>query len=131
MLKLAENENGIALTANDLDCDPMLFNVLNGTIDLQSGTLRDPRREDLITKIAPVNLSFSAECPRWDRFLLEVMGGGTGFECRVCMIEGTSGNYPIEALIGDFTENPTTLHTLHGTEIAASRFLTRSAVPQD
>lgn len=77
MLKLAENEPGISLTAKNLDVDPMLLNVLNGTIDLRSGTLRDPCREDLITKITPVSLNFSAKCDRWDRFLLEVMGGET------------------------------------------------------
>ena len=77
MLKLAENEAGIPVTANDLDTDAMLFNALNGTIDLRSGAVRDHRRGDLITKIAPVSLDFAADCPRWKQFLLEVMGGET------------------------------------------------------
>ena len=52
-LKLAQSEPNVAETADDLDTDPMLFNVLNGTVDLRTGELREHRREDLVTKLAP------------------------------------------------------------------------------
>jgi phage/plasmid-associated DNA primase len=39
---------------DNLDADPWLLNVENGTIDLRTGELREHRAEDLITKIARV-----------------------------------------------------------------------------
>lgn len=39
------------------------------------------------------------------------------------MIEGISGNFFIGIPYRDFTENPTTLHILHRTDIAARLFL--------
>jgi putative DNA primase/helicase len=56
-----------------MDRDGWLFNVVNGTIDLQTGQLREHRREDLITKMAPVAFDANATCPSWDRFMLEIM----------------------------------------------------------
>src|SRR5215467_6367973 len=54
MIHLAKTQPGIPITPDDLDKDPMLLNVLNGTIDLKTGKLREHRRNDLITKLAPV-----------------------------------------------------------------------------
>src|SRR5262249_10769002 len=59
----------------DLDRDPMLLNVQNGTIDLRTGTLREHRREDLVTKMARVMFDASARCPTWERVVLEMMDG--------------------------------------------------------
>ena len=39
---------------DDLDGDPWLFNVRNGTVDLRTGELRGHRPEDLITRTANV-----------------------------------------------------------------------------
>lgn len=74
-LVLAQKEPGIAILPEELDSDPRLFNVANGTIDLERGKLRSARRDDLITKIATVEYSPDARCPRWDQFLLEIMAG--------------------------------------------------------
>ncbi len=46
-----------------------------GTIDLRLGMLRPHRRDDLMTKVAPVEFDAGAQCPRFDRFLSEVMRG--------------------------------------------------------
>lgn len=73
MAVLAQPE--VAVGPDELDTDPWAFNVLNGTIDLQSGDLRPHRREDLITKIAPVEYDAAATAPRFDRFLNEIFGG--------------------------------------------------------
>src|SRR5262249_20123331 len=43
MVLLAQSEPGIPLVPADLDTDPYLLNVLNGTIDLQTGALREHR----------------------------------------------------------------------------------------
>jgi putative DNA primase/helicase len=73
MLDLARSEPGIPVLPADLDRDPMLFNVQNGTIDLRTGRLREHRRDDLLTRIARVAFDASARCPTWERVVLEVM----------------------------------------------------------
>lgn len=50
MLKLAQHQPGVILSPDKLDADPMLLGVLNGTIELATGTFRDGRREDYISK---------------------------------------------------------------------------------
>jgi putative DNA primase/helicase len=55
MVDLAQSETGIPVDLAELDANPMLLNVENGTLELQTGQLRDHRREDLITKLAPVH----------------------------------------------------------------------------
>ncbi len=69
MIALAQTELGIPITPDCFDTQPMLFNVLNGTIDLRTGVLGPHRREDLITKLAPVRYDPEATCPLWDEFL--------------------------------------------------------------
>jgi putative DNA primase/helicase len=75
MLSLAQNEAGIPLRLTDLDSDPMLLNVQNGTIDLRTGHLPEHRRGDLITKLAPVLYDTNSECPLWLHFLDEITAG--------------------------------------------------------
>jgi putative DNA primase/helicase len=65
----------LAVSHDDLDADPWLFNVQNGTIDLRTGQLRPHDRADLITKIAPVQYNPAATCPTWERFVSEVSCG--------------------------------------------------------
>jgi P4 family phage/plasmid primase-like protien len=65
----------LAVTADELDRDGWLFNVRNGTIDLRTGTLRRHRREDMLTKLAPVEFDPAASCPTWDAFLARVFEG--------------------------------------------------------
>ena len=75
MVKLAENERGVAVRYTELDADPFLFNCVNGTVDLRTGHLRPHERRDLLTRRAPVVFDPNAACPIWDRFLDRVMGG--------------------------------------------------------
>jgi putative DNA primase/helicase len=72
VITLAESEPTIVITADMLDVDPWLLNVTNGTIDLRTGDLREHRRGDLITKVAPVAYDKRETCPRWDQFMIEV-----------------------------------------------------------
>jgi putative DNA primase/helicase len=72
MISSARSEPGIPILPKDLDQDPWLFNVLNGTLDLRTGKLRPHRREDLITKLAPVQFDPEAECPAWWEFLKRI-----------------------------------------------------------
>ena len=54
MIRLAESEPEMVVRPEELDADPWLLNVENGTVDLHTGQLRLHRREDLLTKVAPV-----------------------------------------------------------------------------
>jgi putative DNA primase/helicase len=69
MLALARSEAGIPVLPENLDGDSWLFNVQNGTIDLHTGQLQEHRREDYVTKLAPVTFDPSADCPVWCKFL--------------------------------------------------------------
>jgi putative DNA primase/helicase len=69
MIDLARSLHPIPILPSEMDVDPWLLNVENGTIDLRTGLLRDHRREDLLTKLAPVVYDPAAECPRWMAFL--------------------------------------------------------------
>jgi len=62
---------------DDLDKDPWLFNVKNGTIDLRTGEMREPCPDDLITRIANVEFDPEAECPAWKKFIMEIMNFNT------------------------------------------------------
>ena len=75
MIALAESEPGIAIDHTVLNKDPYLFNVINGTIDLRTGELREHRREDLITKLSPVPYYPEARSLLWEAFLYRIMDG--------------------------------------------------------
>jgi len=73
MVSLARSELPIAVA--ELDRDPWLLNVENGTLDLRTGKLREHRKEDYITKLAPVAFEPEAACPRWLAFLETIFEG--------------------------------------------------------
>ena len=75
MVKLAETEPGTAIRPDDLDRDPWLLNVSNGTLNLQTGSLQTHSPTDLITKLAPVEYDPTAQCPTFAKFLDRIMGG--------------------------------------------------------
>ncbi len=69
MLALAANRLQFALTADDFDRDAFLLGAENITIDLKTGTSREPRREDRITKTVGARYDKTAQCPLWLKFL--------------------------------------------------------------
>jgi putative DNA primase/helicase len=75
MITLAQSDVKVALRADDLDADPWLLNVANGTVDLRTGELRPHRREDLITKLAPVTYDPGARLELFEAFLFQTFGG--------------------------------------------------------
>jgi P4 family phage/plasmid primase-like protien len=72
MVTLARSEPQLVARAADLDANPYLLNVLNGTVDLRTGQLLPHRREDLITQLAPVEYAAGARCPQFLAFLDEI-----------------------------------------------------------
>ena len=73
MIHLARSEPGIAISINDFDAEPNLFNVANGTVNLTAGELQPHRREDLMSNIVEVDFDPKAECELWDAFLWRVI----------------------------------------------------------
>ena len=59
------------------DSNQYLFNCANGTLDLETLTFRPHDPKDFITKLSPVAYDPDAKCPRWNRFIDEVMEGRT------------------------------------------------------
>ena len=75
MIELAQSEPEVPVKTDEIDTDPWLLNVLNGTIDLKNGKLKPHNRDDLITKIAPVVYDKKAKFPAWLSFLNRIMEG--------------------------------------------------------
>jgi len=75
LVELAKSEPGIPIATGQLDADPWLLNVANGTLDLRTGTLREHRREDYLTRRLAVAYDPAATVPAWDAFLDRIMGG--------------------------------------------------------
>lgn len=57
------------------DSNMYLFNCENGTLDLNTLSFRPHDPKDFITKLSPVTYDPEATCPRWGRFVDEVMQG--------------------------------------------------------
>jgi P4 family phage/plasmid primase-like protien len=72
-LKLAEAEEGIPILPEQMDANPYLFNVENGTVDLRTGQLRPHNRQDYITKLARVFFDPDAACPTFLAFLERIL----------------------------------------------------------
>jgi P4 family phage/plasmid primase-like protien len=105
-VSLATTERTIAVDPDAFDRDAWLLNVENGTIELRTGELRAHRRDDLITKLAPVAFDAAATCPTWLAFLGRVFGGNAslvGYVQRVCgyMLTGSTREHAIFFFFGD------------------------------
>ena len=74
-ISLAEVHPRIAVQADVFDVDPWLFNTNNGTTDLRTGELRPHRRDDLLTKLSPVDYDPSASAPVFAAFLNRIFDG--------------------------------------------------------
>lgn len=60
-------------TPDDFDADPMLFNVANGVIELNTGDLIDHDPDLMLMKQSPVTYDPLAPCHGWQSFLDRVM----------------------------------------------------------
>lgn len=70
MLKMAQPY--LSKCVEDLDRAPLLFNCLNGTVDLRTGQLRPHSRADMLTQLADVAFNPEAEAPRFNQFVNEI-----------------------------------------------------------
>jgi putative DNA primase/helicase len=91
MIALATSEDGVPILPDELDRDPWLFNVRNGTLDLRSGRLGPHRREDMITALAPIDFDEEATCPLWLQTIGRIFGDDDGLIrfwqqlCGICL----------------------------------------------
>jgi putative DNA primase/helicase len=73
MIKTAQYISELNIRADDLDRNPWLLNVRNGTFDTLTGEFREHRQEEMITKCANVDYDPAADCPLWKQFIREIM----------------------------------------------------------
>ena len=71
-LKTASTDPAICVRPDKFDQNQMLLNCDNGTIELESGVLREHRQSDMLTRCLPFELDINAKCSRWLRFLDEI-----------------------------------------------------------
>jgi putative DNA primase/helicase len=76
MLELARMD--VPVLPKDLDADPWLFNIQNGTVDLKTGQLQPHNSGDLITKISTVIYDPGAKCPLFESFLDRITQSRSG-----------------------------------------------------
>jgi putative DNA primase/helicase len=72
-ISLATSVPGIPILPDELDQDPWSLNVLNGTLNLQTGELRPHDRDDRITKLVPVVYDPAAPARLWNAHLERVL----------------------------------------------------------
>lgn len=75
MLSVASSLETFAVRPNVFDSDPMLLNVLNGTVDLNTGQLRPHSKADRISKVTGAELRDDWGCPTFLAFLGRVFDG--------------------------------------------------------
>ena len=75
MISLSRSDPSIVVPQDRLDCDPYLFGVLSGVLDLRTGKLIPAAQEQYITQQAPVAYDKFAEAPQWTEFVRKVCSG--------------------------------------------------------
>lgn len=148
MLRLARSEPGVVVFPQNLDANPLLLNCQNGTLELEASRLRKHQRNDLITKLAPVDFDPTARCPFWEEFLEEIFAAdheliafvqkaigyaltGNMREQAIFLLYGTGANgkttflETIRAMLGDYARNTNFSAFLQGQNSSARNDLAR------
>lgn len=72
---MRELKHNVAVLPEEFDSDDMLFNSLNGYVDLSSGILYDHEIEKMFTRISNAEYTEKSDCPRWKLFLEQIFDG--------------------------------------------------------
>jgi putative DNA primase/helicase len=75
MISLSKGERQVFSTRNQFNRRPMLLNVANGCLDLETQTIRDFSRDDCLTFKSPIVWDPISCCPQFDDFLNFTFGG--------------------------------------------------------
>lgn len=70
---LAESEPDLSVDYRKFDSQHFLLSCNNAVLNLVTGEVREHRREDWITQLCPTEYFPEAMCPRWEKFLQEVL----------------------------------------------------------
>jgi len=79
IIKLAKREPALRVNSDQINKKHLVLNCLNGSIDLSSPAVppklqpNDPK--DLITQVAGANYEQEADCPLWNKFLVDIFAG--------------------------------------------------------
>ncbi|MFV9631737.1 MAG: phage/plasmid primase, P4 family [Methanosarcinales archaeon] len=68
-----QSENGVHVDMENMDLNKWILPVQNGTIDLKTGKLYESHRGDMCTKMIKLDYDVSANCPRWLKFINEIL----------------------------------------------------------
>jgi len=74
-LSLAQSDPAVAVTSEQFDRAPDLFNTASGVVHLPSGQLRPHDPALLLQRRSPVRYEPGAECPQFDAFMAQVSCG--------------------------------------------------------
>lgn len=72
--RMARSNAEIAASADQWDADPWLLGTPGGTVDLRTGRVREPQRDDFITRQTAVTPN-NRKAPQWIAFLNRVFRG--------------------------------------------------------
>ncbi len=84
--RLARADRRMAATASQFDADPWLLNTPDGVVDLRTGEMRNPRREDFMTKLA--SASPGGRCDLWKKFLYTITDGDVRLKHYLARVAG-------------------------------------------
>jgi putative DNA primase/helicase len=98
--------SALRVKTEELDPNPWLLNVKNGTIDMLNNDFKEHSQEDMITKIANVEFDPKADCPLWKKFVREIMD----YKAEIIRFVQTAAGW---SLSGDTSEQ--TMFILYGT----------------
>ena len=73
VLSIASALIEFAATVDDLDADPWLLNVANGTLDLRTRELRPHTAADRITRVSTGAYDSGSDCSDWQEFLDSIL----------------------------------------------------------
>lgn len=102
-VRLARSEPGVVVSADELDRNPYLLNVRNGTLNLLTAELLPHNPANLLTHMAGTEFNPTASCPAFRQFIDAVTDGDkelAAFHQRSCGL----------ALSADVTEQVLWLH---------------------
>jgi len=78
MISMAQHQYGIPIKPEMFDRDKYLFEVDNGTLNLHNFELENKNPDNYNSKLSPVVYDPDATCPRFEKFLSEIMAENSG-----------------------------------------------------
>jgi putative DNA primase/helicase len=78
ILNLASKRSELACDDDAIDAATFRIGTPRGVLDLRTGVVAPFERTSIITRRLPVDFDAKATCPRWTRFVAEVLGSGEG-----------------------------------------------------